>query len=60
MDSSKKSTDAPILAAGGIEWAPRPTPDPFRELDDLMAVVEVLCPIWPTRKVFTHLNQMLL
>jgi hypothetical protein len=23
--------------------------DPYRALDDLMAVVEALCPVWPSR-----------
>lgn len=41
-----------VLADGGA--APR-TPvhvdDPYRALDDLMAVVEALCPVWPPREI---------
>jgi hypothetical protein len=36
---------------------PRPTAspasDPFTSLDELMAVVEALCPVWPTRPALT-------
>ena len=60
MDSSKKLPDAPILAAGGLELAPSRTSDPFSELDDLMVVIESLCPQWPARESFTCLDRMLL
>jgi hypothetical protein len=25
--------------------------DPYRVLDDLMAVIEALCPVWPPREI---------
>jgi hypothetical protein len=28
--------------------------DPFQALDELMAVVEELCPVWPSRPTFTN------
>ncbi len=34
--------------------------DPFEELDDLMVVVEALCPRWPEREGFGPMDQMLL
>ena len=34
--------------------------DPYRALDDLMAVVEVLCPVWPPREGFVDGGKMLL
>lgn len=34
--------------------------DAFRVLDDLMAVVEALCPRWPARETFTASGTMLL
>lgn len=34
--------------------------DPFRALDDLMIVIEALCPEWPAREPFTGQEQMLL
>ena len=34
--------------------------DPYRALDDLMAAVEVLCPVWPPRAPFVDGGRMLL
>lgn len=31
--------------------------DPFEALDDLMAVVEALCPTWPQRATFVDARQ---
>jgi hypothetical protein len=31
--------------------APASLPDPYEALDDLMAVIEVLCPVWPDKMV---------
>jgi hypothetical protein len=54
MTSYEKSTDALFVADGGLRSA-APTPvDPFQALDDLMVVVEALCPVWPQRATFTH------
>ena len=33
--------------------AASPASDPFTSLDELMAVVEALCPVWPTRPALT-------
>jgi hypothetical protein len=54
MSSCEKSTDAPLAAGGGVRDLPERPADPYRELDDLMAVVEQLCPQWPERDVFRH------
>lgn len=52
MSSSEKSTDAPIVAGGGVT-APEPVrADPYQVLDELMVVVEELCPVWPARPTF--------
>lgn len=53
MNSSQKSADPPLAAEGGV----RPPivhedSDPYRALDNLMAVVEALCPTWPPRRLF--------
>jgi len=54
MSSSEKSTNAPIVAEGGVE-SPLPVPaDPYQALDELMAVLEELCPVWPTRPTFKN------
>jgi hypothetical protein len=55
-----KSSNAPLAGGGGI---PAPAPhneDSYRALDDLMAVIEELCPVWPQREHFASMNKMLL
>jgi hypothetical protein len=60
MNSSRISTDSqgpeprrdPLVAAGGIRAPVHPMRDPFEALDDLMVVVEALCPTWPWRESF--------
>jgi hypothetical protein len=49
MISSAKSPEPPIAAEGGLAMPERREGDPYRALDDLMAVVEALCPVWPSR-----------
>ncbi len=47
------SNDLHLLAnAGGISEAPADSRDPFEVLDDLMQVIESLCPIYPRRDTF--------
>ena len=63
MTSSGNSTslkDAPLAADGGLALPATCAEDPFRALDDLMAVVEALCPIWPQRGPFAEGHKMLL
>lgn len=63
MTSSRTSNDPkdpPIAAGGGVRIPQVPTEDPFRTLDDLMAVVEALCPSWPERDPFVRAERMLL
>jgi hypothetical protein len=60
MNSSSISTDsrspAPrrdlLVAGGGIRVPAQKIRDPFEALDDLMVVVEALCPTWPWRESF--------
>lgn len=60
MNSSMKSNDQPLAGGGGI-LAPMPhDDDPYRTLDELMAVIEVLCPVWPQRESFVSMDRMLL
>ena len=54
MSSSEKSTDVPLVAEGGVTSPVAAPADPFQALDDLMAVVEELCPVWPPRPTFTN------
>lgn len=40
-------------AIGAVLDAPAQIePDPYAALDDLMAAVEALCPVWPAREPF--------
>lgn len=60
MNSSDKPTEQPFADDGGIKPPVVPDEDPYRTLDDLMAVVEALCPVWPSRDVFVTSEKMLL
>jgi hypothetical protein len=59
---SSRDTPVSIFAAeGGLPAAPvEPTQDPFRTLDELMVVVEALCPVWPDRPTFEGSTRFLL
>jgi hypothetical protein len=47
------SNDIHLLAgAGGISEAPVDSRGPFEVLDDLMQVIESLCPTYPQRDTF--------
>jgi hypothetical protein len=49
------SSDAglhPLSGDGGISSPPSDRRDPFEALDDLMQVIEALCPTWPDRELF--------
>lgn len=52
--SSEKSIDAPIIADGGVTAPATALADPYQALDELMAVVEELCPVWPPRPTFAN------
>lgn len=58
MNSYSKSAEQPFAAEGGVSRVPKPEEDPFRALDDLMAVVEALCPKWPERRPFERTDKM--
>ena len=45
------SSDPPLLASeAGVVTVPPAIRDPFAALDDLMAVIDGLCPSWPARR----------
>ena len=66
MNSSPKSTDprgpAPrrhlLVASGGVRVPVQTIRDPFEALDDLMVVVEALCPTWPHRESFGTMTDL--
>ena len=47
MSSSKKRVDAPIAAGGPPPAPPWRPDDPLGALDELMEVLEALCPVRP-------------
>jgi hypothetical protein len=52
-------SDAVSSASAPAETAVSPShqpDDPYVAFDDLMCVIEVLCPIWPQRPVATKMN----
>jgi hypothetical protein len=43
------------------EYLPAATSrDPFEALDDLMTVIEALCPVWPNRAIFSSTDRFLI
>jgi hypothetical protein len=52
MNSSTTSDNQPLLGEGGLSKPVPAAADPFMALDDLMQVVEALCPKWPEREPF--------
>jgi hypothetical protein len=60
MNSYAKSAEAPLVGDGGVDAPAGGEDDPFQRLDELMAVVEVLCPVWPQRESFIDGGKMLL
>ncbi len=55
-----KLAEPPLAADGGLVPPVRREEDPYRALDDLMAAVEALCPVWPPRAGFVNGGRMLL
>jgi hypothetical protein len=64
MKSSPISPDSgatshtPLVASGGVRSDVEPAVDGFVALDDLMAVIEALCPTWPPRENFGSMPHM--
>lgn len=60
MSSFETSPEPPLAGDSGIYVSATSPEDPYRTLDDLMAVVEALCPTWPLRATFVSADEMLL
>lgn len=58
MNSCTKSTDHIFAADGGIAAPASSERDPFEVLDDLMVVIEALCPAWPHRETFENAHTL--
>jgi hypothetical protein len=53
VNDAHRTQDTPLAVEGGVTIALPETRDPFEVLDDLMTVVEALCPTWPPRASIT-------
>ena len=60
MNSFANPVEPLFAAEGGIDAPRRLEEDPYRTLDDLMAVVEALCPVWPARDLLPAGRMLLL
>lgn len=51
-----------VLLGSGVQESPAPqvssSGDPYLALDQLMVVVEALCPVWPSRPTFVDAGEM--
>jgi hypothetical protein len=55
------SSDSHLPPMAGITHVPAATSrDPFEALDDLMTVIEALCPVWPKREMFSSTDRFLI
>jgi hypothetical protein len=52
VESRTEHAAQPLAEEGGVRTAPASDRDPYEVLDDLMVVVEALCPRWPARDTF--------
>ena len=53
--------DIKALIAANLTHVPGVTSrDPFEALDDLMTVIEALCPVWPNREIFSSTDRFLI
>lgn len=61
MSSFADSAEPPIAGNPGVRAPPLAgDADPYHALDDLMAAVEALCPVWPPRAGFRAEARLLL
>ena len=58
--NSTEPAPAPLAAESGVPGSLESTRDPYEVLDDLMAIVEALCPVWPEQPTFGDSNRFLL
>lgn len=50
----------PLAGSGGVVTTVDNEREPYEVLDDLMSVVEALCPRWPPRGIFRGAGRFLL
>jgi hypothetical protein len=59
--NNPRRTQDLFAADGGITHVPAEATsrEPFEVLDDLMTVIEALCPVWPNREIFSSTDRFL-
>lgn len=60
MSCFANCADAPLAAEAGLSAPPPAGEDPWRTFEEVMAVVEALCPEWPQRPTFPQDAKFLL
>jgi hypothetical protein len=60
MKSLTNPVEPPFAAGAGVVLPVESDEDPYQRLDDLMVVIEALCPVWPPRECFVDGGRMLL
>lgn len=58
MTSCTKPTEYFFAGSGGVIAPVNSERDPFEVLDDLMVVIEALCPVWPHRETFENADRL--
>jgi hypothetical protein len=58
--TENKGSEALLTCVGGGTVSTHSERDPYKALDELMSVVEALCPTWPPRENFRETDQFLL
>jgi hypothetical protein len=57
--SESPEPTTPLAGAGGIVVTAAER-EPYEALDDLMNVIEALCPTWPSRRMFSVTGEFLM
>jgi hypothetical protein len=57
---SESGSPTLLVASGGIVTAVISEREPYEALDDLMSVIEALCPTWPPREISSGTGKFLL
>lgn len=60
MKSLANPVELPFAASAGVVSPANSDEDPYQRLDELMVVVEALCPVWPPRERFVDGGRTLL
>jgi hypothetical protein len=58
--TENQDSEAPPTDVGSHTVSTHSEGDPYKALDDLMSVVEALCPTWPPRENFRETDKFLL